>query len=95
MRHNYSLKKLRSSPGAQFITHSALKFSEYVSNVTKNGRKAKYSNALNISVCDITIHWKKLRSSPGAQFNTYSALKFSAYSLNVTKKAEKRITIMH
>ena len=39
MRHNNSLKKLRSSPGAQFITHSALKFSAYVLNVTKKAEK--------------------------------------------------------
>ena len=39
MQHNYSLKKLKSSPGAQTITHSALKFSEYVSNMAKNQQK--------------------------------------------------------
>ena len=36
---NYSLKKLKSSPGAQTITHSALKFSEYVSNVAEKRQK--------------------------------------------------------
>ena len=61
----------------------------------KSSRKAKYHNALNISVYDMIIHLKKLKASPGAQFITHSALKFSAYVLNVTKKAEKRITIMH
>ena len=35
------LKKIKASPGAQFITHSALKFSEYVSNVTKKRQKSE------------------------------------------------------
>ena len=36
---NYSLKKLKSSPGAQTIAHSALKFSGYVSNASEKRQK--------------------------------------------------------
>ena len=36
---NYLLKKLKSSPGAQTITHSALKSSGYVSNVSEKRQK--------------------------------------------------------
>ena len=36
---NYLLKKLKSSTGAQTITHSALKFSGYVSNVSEKRQK--------------------------------------------------------
>ena len=56
MQHNYSLKYLKSSPGAQTITHSELIFSAYVSNVTENHQKGKYDSALNIRVCNIIIH---------------------------------------
>ena len=56
MQHDYSLKKLKSSPGAQTITHSALKFNGYVLMFLKSGRKTKYYNALNISVYNMTIH---------------------------------------
>ena len=47
---NHSLKKLKSSPEAQTITHSALKFSGYVSNVAEKQLKSKILNSLNISV---------------------------------------------
>ena len=56
MQHDYSLKKLKSSPGAQTIIHFALKFSGYVSNVAEKRPKDKILNALNISVCNIIIH---------------------------------------
>ena len=52
---NHLLKKLKSSPGAQTITHFALKFSGYVSNVAEKGPKNKILNALNISVFNIII----------------------------------------
>ena len=52
---NYLLKKLKSSPEAQTITHSVLKFSGYVSNVAEKQPKSKVLNALNISVCNIII----------------------------------------
>ena len=39
MPQNYSLKKLKTSLRDQTITHSALKFSAYVSNVTKKAEK--------------------------------------------------------
>ena len=35
MQHNNLLKELKFSPRAQTITHSTLRFSAYVSNVTK------------------------------------------------------------
>ena len=35
MQHNHSFKKLKSSPGAQTVTHSALKFSGYVWNMAQ------------------------------------------------------------
>ena len=38
---NYLLKKLKSSPGTQTVTHSALKFSGYVSNVSEKQQKNK------------------------------------------------------
>ena len=55
MQHDYSLKKLKSSPGAQTIIHFALKFSEYVSNVSEKRLKSKILNALNISVCNMIV----------------------------------------
>ena len=55
----------------------------------KSSRKAKYYIALNISVCDLTIHWKKLKSSPRAQTITHAALKYSAYVSNVTENHQK------
>ena len=48
-------KELKSSPGAQSITHFALKFSAYISNVAEKRQKSKILNALNISVCNIII----------------------------------------
>ena len=53
---NYVLKNLKSSPGAQTITHSALRFSGYVSNIPEKWQKNKYCFALNISVYIIIIH---------------------------------------
>ena len=44
MQHNYSMKKLKSSPGAQSLTHFALKFSGYVSNVAEKRLKNKILN---------------------------------------------------
>ena len=41
MQHDYSLKKLKSRPGAQTITYSALKFSGYVSNMAEKGQKSE------------------------------------------------------
>ena len=58
MQHDYSLKKLKSNPGAQTIIHFALKFSGYVSNVAEKGPKNKILNALNISVCNMIVQWK-------------------------------------
>ena len=58
MQHDYSLKKLKSSPGAQTIIYFALKFSRYVSNVAEKRQKNKVLNALNISVFNIIIQWK-------------------------------------
>ena len=55
MQHDYSLKKLKSSPGAQTIIYFALKFSRYVSNVAEKRQKNKVLNALNISVFNIII----------------------------------------
>ena len=55
MQHNYSMKKLKSSPGAQSITHFTLIFSEYVSNVSEKRLKSKILNALNISVCNMIV----------------------------------------
>ena len=40
MQHDYSSKRLKTSPGAQTITHSALKFSGYVSNMAQSRRNA-------------------------------------------------------
>ena len=51
-------KELKSSPGAQSLTHFALKYSGYVSNVAEKQPKSKILNALNISVCNIIIQWK-------------------------------------
>ena len=79
------MKKLKSSPGAQSITHFALKFSGYVSNVAEKQPKSKILNALNISVCNIIIQWKKLKSSPGAQTIIHSALMISRYVSNIPK----------
>ena len=42
MQHDYSSKRLKTSPGAQTITHSALKFSGYVSNMAEKQQKNKY-----------------------------------------------------
>ena len=39
MQHNYSLKKLKFSLGAQTITGSALKFSGYVLNMAEKQQK--------------------------------------------------------
>ena len=50
MQHNHSFKKLKSSPGAQTVTHAALNCSAYVSNMTEKHQEAKYCNALHISV---------------------------------------------
>ena len=83
------MKKLKSSPGAQSITHFALKFSGYVSNVAEKRPKSKILNALNISVCNIIIQWKKLKSSPGAQSITHFTLIFSEYVSNVSEKRLK------
>ena len=54
-----------------------------------SGRKAKYYNALNISVCNIIIHSKNLKTSPGTQTVTHAALKFIAYVSNVTEKQQE------
>ena len=54
-----------------------------------SGRKAKYYNALNISVCNIIIHSKNLKTSPGTQTVTHTALKFSACVSNMAKKRQK------
>ena len=53
-----------------------------------SGRKAKYYNALNISVCNIIIHSKNLKTSPGTQTVTHTALK-SAYVSNITEKRQE------
>ena len=95
MRHNYSLKKLKSSPGAKTITHAALEFSAYVSNVTKKQEKSEILYCTKYQCMRHNYSLKKLKSSPRAQTITHSALKFSAYVSNVTKKAEKGVTIMH
>ena len=55
MQHDYSLKKLKSSPGAQTIIHFTLKFSGYISNVAEKRPKNKILNALSISVFNIII----------------------------------------
>ena len=39
MQHNHSLEKLKSGPGAQTINYSALRFSEYVSNMADNQQR--------------------------------------------------------
>ena len=41
MQHNSSLKNLKSSPGAQTITHSALQFSGCISNMAEKWQKSK------------------------------------------------------
>ena len=39
MWHNYVLKELKFTHGAQTIDYSALKISEYVSNMAKTSKK--------------------------------------------------------
>ena len=95
MRHNYSLKKLKSSPGAKTITHTALKVSAYVSIVTKMRQKSKILYCTKYLCMPQNYSLKKLKTSLRDQTITHSALKFSAYVSNVTKKAKKRITTMH
>ena len=56
MQHNCSMKKLKSSPGAQTIIHSALMISGYVSNIPEKWQKNIYCFALNISEYIIIIH---------------------------------------
>ena len=41
MQFDYLLKELSFSPRAQTITHSALKFSEYVSNMAEKWQKSE------------------------------------------------------
>ena len=62
------MKKLKSSPGAQSITHFALKFSGYVSNVAEK-RPKNIVNAQNISVCNIIIQLKELKSTLDSLIN--------------------------
>ena len=80
------MKKLKSSPGAQSITHFALKFSGYVSNVAEKRPKSKI---LNISVCNIIVPWKVLKSSSRAQSISHFALKFNGYVSNVGEERLK------
>ena len=41
MQHNYSLKNLKFTLGAQTINHSALKFSGYVSNIAEKWQESE------------------------------------------------------
>ena len=56
MQHDYSFKKLNFSHRAQTITHFAVRFSGYVSNMAEKWQENKYCFALNISVYIIIIH---------------------------------------
>ena len=41
MQYNHSLKKPKIQPGAQTITHAALKFSAYVTNVIEKQQESE------------------------------------------------------
>ena len=82
---------LITSPGAQNITHSALKFSGYVSNIdeilamAESKNTAKYSFALNISVGIIITHAMHYSLFLELKTIAHSTLEFKGYFSNIDK----------